>query len=146
MGKTIVAALAVAAVFSLAGWHGRGCGGGAAKDPAAITAAVDARLEDALKSLDATPAQRVAIQGLKDKLLADGLQLREGQAAAHQALLAEWKATSPDRNRVHAILDERAAAMTAMAHEAADAALQLHDLLTPEQRAKVEGRLERFHH
>ena len=145
MGKTIAAALAVAAVFSLAGWHGRGCGGGAARDPAAITAAVNERLEDALQSLDATPAQRTAIQAIKDKLLADGLKLREGQAAARQALLAEWKSASPDRNKVHAILDERSAAMTAMAHEAADAVLQLHDVLTPEQRAKVEGRLQRFH-
>ena len=145
MGKTIAAALAVAAVFSLAGWHGRGCGAGRTKDPAAITAAVNERLEDALKSLDATPAQRTAIQALKEKLLADGLKLRDGQAAAHQALLAEWKSPSPDRNKVHAIIDERAAAMTALAHEAADAALEVHAQLTPEQRAKVEARLERFH-
>jgi Spy/CpxP family protein refolding chaperone len=146
MGKTIAAALAVAAVFSLAGFHGRGCGRNQAKDPAEISAMVTERLEDALKSLDATPAQRTAIQAQKDKLLADVLKLRDGQAAARQGLLAEWKSPNPDRNKVHAIIDERAAAVTALAHEAADAALEVHAQLTPEQRIKVEARLERFHH
>jgi len=146
MGKTIAAALAVATVFSLAGFHGRGCGRGQPRDPAEVAARVTARLDQALDGLDATPAQRTAIQGVKDRLVADVLALREGQAAARQALLAEWKAQSPDRNKVHALIDERAAAMTAVAHRAADAALEVHAQLTPEQRIKVEARLERFHH
>jgi Spy/CpxP family protein refolding chaperone len=60
--------------------------------------------------------------------------------------VAEWKAEKPDAAKLHALVDQRAAEMTAMAHQAVDAAVEVHDALTPEQRAKVTKKIERFGH
>jgi Spy/CpxP family protein refolding chaperone len=144
MKKTLIAsALALVAVVSLAGF--RGCGHHDHRDPAKVAAFVAERLEDALDDLDATPAQRTAIQGIKDKLLADAQKVHAGRAADHAMLLAEWNADHPDRAKIQALVDQRAAELTALAHEAADAVIQVHDVLTPEQRAKVAKKAERHH-
>ena len=48
------------------------------------------------------------------------------------------------RARVDARMGHALDALRAFAHETADAALKIHALLTPEQRAQVSRRLERF--
>jgi periplasmic protein CpxP/Spy len=76
------------------------------------------KLDDALDGLDATEAQR-------------------------EALVAEWGASRVDPVKVHAVVDERAEAYRAFAHKVADALVEVHALLTPEQRAKVQERVQR---
>jgi Spy/CpxP family protein refolding chaperone len=112
-------------------------------DPAHIDKVVTAHLDDALDNLDATGAQRAKVHSLKDKLLQDGLALRGGQREARRELVAQWDADRPDAAKVHAVIDARIEALRAFAHEAADAALDLHETLTPEQRAKVSKRIHR---
>lgn len=135
--------LALLGVVTLTGF-GR-CGHRPGGDPAAMAALITEHVEDALDDLKATPAQRTQILAIKDRLLADGQKLHATRQADHAELLAQWNSPAPDRARIHALVDERIDALRAMAHEAADAGLEAHDVLTPEQRAQVSKKLERHH-
>lgn len=145
MKKTLpLGLLALVAVVALTGWKG-GCGRPDHRDPAAVAAFVTDRLDDLLDDVDATPAQRTQLQAIKDRVLASAQKLHGTRQATHETLLGEWKAEKVDRAKVHALIDQRAAEMKAMAHEAADAAIEAHDVLTPEQRAKLAKKAERLH-
>jgi len=145
MSKILVAGLAGALVaagaLTLTAFHG---GPFRHHDPAEAAAFVTSRVEDALDDLDATPAQRSQILAVKDRMLAEVQKHRDTRQATHAALLAEWNAETPDRAKLHALVDQRAAEMTATAHQAVDAAIEVHDALTPEQRAKVAKKAARF--
>ncbi len=112
-------------------------------DPARVDRFVTAHLDDALDDLDATAPQRTRVHELKDKLLKDGAALHQGQRDARKELVAQWDSAAPDAARVHALVDARIDAIRAFAHQAADAGLELHGLLTPEQRAKVSKKIHR---
>lgn len=151
MKKTIgiaAAALVVAAgVVTLTGF-GAGCrshGHGHGRDPAEVAAFVTDRVDDALDDLDATPEQRTRINEVKDRMLQAGLAARGGHRETHETLLAEWKATSPDASKLHALVDARVDAMRALAHQAVDAGIEVHGTLTPEQREKLTRKAERWH-
>jgi protein CpxP len=144
MKKTLsLTALALVAFVTLTGF--RGCGRPDHRDPAQVAAFVTDHLDDVLDDLDATPAQRTQIQAIKDRLLADVQKLQGTRQATHQALLAEWSSDKVDRAKVLALVDQRADEMKALAHEVVDAAIEAHDVLTPEQRAKVAKKAERLH-
>ena len=130
-----------AVVLVATGFRG-GCGGHG-RDPASVDQMVTSHLEDALENLDATPAQKTQVMALKDKLLQKGLALRQGNQDVRRQLVAQWDSDTPDRAKVHALVDARIDAMRAFAHEAADAAVDLHGILTPEQRAKISKKIHR---
>ena len=111
--------------------------------PARMDRFLTHRVEDMLDDVHATDAQRQQVLGIKDKLVADGKALHAGQSDVKSQLLAQWQADKPDAARVHALVDGRADAMKSFAGEVADAILQVHDILTPEQRAVVTKKLER---
>ncbi len=133
----------VAAVMALAGF-GR-CGSPHPHDPAQVAVFVTDRVDDVLDDLDATDAQRQQIHSIKDRLLAQGLELRREGEPLHAEVKAQWESATPDRARLHALVDQRAEAMRAFAHQAVDAGIEIHDILTPEQRAKLERKMERMH-
>ncbi|MBL9039854.1 MAG: hypothetical protein JNG84_15155, partial [Archangium sp.] len=58
-----------------------------------------------------------------------------------EALKLEWQKDVPDAARVHAMVDAQLAAVQRFAHSLADTALEVHRMLTPEQRAHVSKRL-----
>jgi Spy/CpxP family protein refolding chaperone len=146
MKKALLVALGIAAVgggyLVLTGFRG-GCGAGHHRDPARMQRMIDSHVEDALDDLAATPEQRARILAIKDRLVAGGKALHQGQGGLRQELAAQWDSPNPDAGRVHAIIDERAAAMKGFAHEVADALAEVHDTLTPEQRAKLSKRMHR---
>ena len=142
MKKTVPVLVGLAALFALATGFRGGCGGHG-HDPASVDRMVTSHLEDALEDLDATPAQKAQVMALKDRLLQRGAALRQGNQDTRRQLLAQWDSASPDRAAVHALVDARIDAMRAFAHEAADAAVDLHGILTPEQRAKISKKVHR---
>lgn len=145
MKKTLpLGLLALVAVVALAGWKG-GCGRPDHRDPAQMAAFVTERLDAALDDVGATPAQRTQLQAIKDRVLASVQKLHGTRQATHATLLAEWSAEKVDRAKVHALIDERAEEMKAVAHEVADAAIEAHDVLTPDQRAQLAKKLEKMH-
>jgi periplasmic protein CpxP/Spy len=150
MRKTIAVAagalLAVAGFVTLTGFGG--CGGhgrGHPRDPAEVAAFVGKHVDDALDDLNATPDQRSRINAIKDRLLAAAQKAHGDRAAVHETLLAEWKSATPDGQKLHALVDERADAMKAFAHQAVDAGVEIHSILTPEQRDRLTRKIERWH-
>ncbi len=133
----------LAAVIALAGF-GR-CGGPDRHDPAQMAAFVTDQVDDVLDDLNATDAQRQQIHAIKDRLLAQGMELHKDGEPLHGEVKAQWESATPDRARLHALVDQRFDAMRAFAHQAVDAGIEVHDILTPEQRAKLEKKAERMH-
>ena len=95
-----------------------------------------------LDTVQATDAQRQQITAIKDKVLADGKALRAAHQGSRQQLLALWKSDQPDAAQVHALVDARADSMKKFADEVADAMLQVHGILTPDQRAKIGDQIQ----
>lgn len=134
--------IAVAAV----GLVGAGCSRGyhhGETDPQKVSAWVGEHINDALDDLDATDAQRAKAHEIKERLVKDGFAVREGQKTARKELVAQWDSAAPDAARVKALIDERAEAYRGFAHKAADAMVEFHAVLTPEQRAEVSKKLHR---
>ena len=142
MKKTLVTALTLVAVgvgaLTLTAFRGHG-------DPAHMDQMVERRLTKMLDTVQATDAQRQQITAIKDKVLADGKALRAAHQGTHEQLLALWKSDQPDVAKVHALVDARADAMKKFADEVADAMIQVHGILTPDQRAKVADQIQQHH-
>ncbi len=115
------------------------------RDPAQVAAMVTSHVEDALDDLHATPDQRTRILAVKDRMLAAGQAVHADQKATHDAFLAAWKSDAPDAASLHALVDQRADELRKLAHEAVDAGVEVHGILTPDQRAQVTRKIERWH-
>ncbi len=141
--RILLGLASVAGLVVLAGWAGP-CGH-RPRDPAEMAAFVRDRVDDALDDLSATDAQRTQIHAIEERMLAKAAALHQGHEADRAELLAQWNSPTPDRAKLHAMVDQRFEAMRALAHEAVDAGVEVHDVLTPEQRAKVTKKVERMH-
>jgi periplasmic protein CpxP/Spy len=141
MKKILVTTLALvglaAGALGLTAFRGHGHG-----DPARMQQFIDDKLAGMLDELSATDAQRQQIIAIKDKLVADHKALRASHGNVKKDLLAQWEADQPDAARVHAIVDDRANGMKGFADEVADALIQVHGILTPDQRAQVAKKFE----
>jgi len=140
-------AVALAAVLGLVTLTGFGCShhGAHPRDPAQVAKFVNARVDDLLDDVDATPDQRTKIHAIADRLLAEGQAMHAGQPQVHQTILAQWKAETPDKAQLHALVDARMDALRKLAHDAVDAGVEAHDVLTPAQREKLAKKAERWH-
>jgi len=139
--RLVIGTAALAAFVLLTGFRG-GCGGHH-PDPARIDKMVQARLDDALDDVKATDEQRDRIRAVKDRLLADGQALRGDRRADAREMVSQWDAAQPDAQRLHALVDQRIDAMRRFAHQAVDAGVEIHGILTPEQRSQVSKKLHR---
>jgi periplasmic protein CpxP/Spy len=95
------------------------------------------RLDRLLDEVDATADQRAKIHAIRDRLAEKGKALHATRREDLKAALAQWDAANPDTAALHAKIDQRAQAMQAFAHEVADALVEVHGILTPDQRAKL---------
>ncbi|WNG44904.1 periplasmic heavy metal sensor [Archangium minus] len=138
--KILLAGSAVLAFVLLTGFRGGHFGGGP-RDPERVKQMVTWKLDDKLEDLKATDAQKQALHGLKDSLFEDGKRLVEEQKGARAQMVEQWESPNPDSRAVHALVDARVDAFRAFAHKLADAALEAHRILTPEQRQQVTARV-----
>jgi Spy/CpxP family protein refolding chaperone len=142
-GGAAVGLVLVLGAVALAGF---GCGHhGHPRDPAQVAKFVNARVDDLLDDVDATPDQRTRIHAIAERMLAEGQTLRADHAKVHDTLLASWRAETPDKAALHALVDARIDALRTAAHDAVDAGLEAHDVLTPAQREKLAKKAERWH-
>lgn len=139
----IALSLAVVGVVGLAGFA-RG-GGDCHRDPAAMKQHIDWRVDHMLDEIDATDSQRVKVNELKDDLMADGMKMREAKREMKDDVLALWNTENPDAAQAHAMVDARIEEMRKFGHEMADAALELHKTLTPEQRKELAEKVKERH-
>jgi periplasmic protein CpxP/Spy len=133
--KLMIAGSAVLALVLLSGFRGGHFGGH--RDPERVKQMITWRLDDRLEDLKASEQQKQAIHGLKDSLFEDGKRLFEENKGARTQMMDQWESANPDSNAVHALVDTRMDAFRAFAHKVADAALQAHRILSPEQRQQV---------
>ncbi|MFE8601751.1 Spy/CpxP family protein refolding chaperone [Archangium violaceum] len=137
--KLMIAGSAVLAFVLLTGFRGGHFGGhfGGPRDPERVKQMITWRLDDRLEELKVSEQQKQAIHGLKDSLFEDGKHLFEENKGARTQMVEQWESANPDSKAVHALVDARVDAFRAFAHKVADAALQAHRILTPEQRQQV---------
>ena len=143
MNRLLLTLAGLAGVVALAGW-GR-CGHPCSRDPAERAAMVRAVVDDALDDLSATDDQRTRIHAVEERMLAKAATLHAERETIRAELMAQWQSPTADRARLHAMVDQRFEELKALAHEAVDAGVEVHDVLTPEQRAKVTAKMERLH-
>ncbi len=136
--RLLVVVLGVSAFVLLAGF---GFGRHHGFDPEKARKFADWRVDDFLDDLEATDAQRAQVHAVKDQLLDHGLKVHADNRAIRGELLAQWDAPKPDGAKVHALVDQRAAAITAFAHHVVDAGLKLHGILDAKQRGAISERI-----
>jgi periplasmic protein CpxP/Spy len=141
MKKIALPLAAAVAVIALAGFAAA-AERFARRDPQRAYNFITNKVNGMLDDIKATDAQRAQINQLKDKLFNEGMELRKSQRGLRRDLLANWDAPQLDPNAVHAQVDKRIDALRAFAHDAADASIQVHDILTPDQRAQVKQELQ----
>ncbi len=145
LAGTAVTLAAVLGVVALTGFAG-GCGHhGPGRDPAQVAKFVNARVDDLLDDVDATPDQRTKLHAIADRMLAEGQALHADQAQVHDTVLAQWKAETPDKAQLHALVDARMDELRKLAHDAVDAGVEAHDVRTPAQRETLAKKAERWH-
>ena len=138
--KMAVLALAVggAGVVGAGTLHARAQGGFRGHgDRVMMHKFVDFVVNEKLDEIGATESQKQKVREIKDRLQKDAKALHQDHAALHRELLGLLEQDNPDPARLKALVHERAEAVTRFADEAADAAIELHGVLTPEQRKKV---------
>jgi Spy/CpxP family protein refolding chaperone len=138
IGAASVAAIALLAAFGGRYYQGR-------HDPKQAYQFITNRVNSMLDEIKATDEQRTQINSLKDKLWQEGMSLKTSHQGLHQDLMALWDADKVDPAQAHALVDQRIDALRAFAHDAVDSGIQLHNLLTPEQRQVVKSEMQKHH-
>jgi protein CpxP len=98
---------------------------------------ISMKLDNALDDVKATDAQRTQVNAVKDELFEQGKALKVGMEGSRGELKAQWLSQTPDRTKVHQIVDQRIDGLRDFAHKLADGMIRVHDIFTPEQRAQL---------
>ena len=104
---------------------------------------IDSRVEGMLDDIHATDAQRAQARALEDRLFDEGTKVRSTKEDVRAGLIQQWQSERPDPVAVHALVDRMIDEIRSFAYQAADAAIEFHQALTPEQRAELLQRAER---
>lgn len=115
------------------------------RDPEHAYAFISRKVDPMMDDIHATDAQRAQINQIKDKLFKEGMDLKQSQGNLRQQFFANLDAPQVNANDVHARVDKQLDAFRAFAHDVADASIQIHDLLTPEQRAQLKQEISKHH-
>jgi Spy/CpxP family protein refolding chaperone len=133
--KIAIAASAVLAVVLLSGFRGGGWGWN--RDPERIKQMITWKLNDKLDDLQATDAQKQAVNSVKDRLFEQGKLMAQEHEGVRVEVLTQLESDYPDSQKLHGIVDSRIEAARAFAHQVVDAALEVHKVLTPDQRREL---------
>jgi Spy/CpxP family protein refolding chaperone len=97
----------------------------------------DFMVNEKLDEIGATDAQKQKVREIRDRLCADAKALRPAKGTLHRELATLLEQDNPDPVRLKALVKEYTDAITRFGDEAIDAAIELHGVLTPEQRKKL---------
>lgn len=136
--KLLTLCLAATSFVFLTGWYG-GCGRHHTPEEKAarLERHSEAMVEDVMDDLDATDAQRRGAQNIRARLVKEALPMLKEQEKAKQIFHEQWAAGRPDTEHLHRVVDDRLDAFRRVLHLAVDGAVELHQLLTPEQRQEL---------
>jgi len=100
------------------------------------------KLDDVMDELDATATQREQLVAIKDRVMRRLAEEHRAHQADKHEILLELAKDQPDPDRLHKLLDEKIDAARPKLHEALDVALEVHAVLTPEQRAQIKQHVQ----
>ena len=133
----VLVGLAVASFVLLTGFrHAGGPHGHGGPD-------MEKRVERILTEIDATPQQREQIKAITGRLAEQKKARRAERREDKKELVEFWKQANPDPSQIRAKIDEKVEAHRQSAYEMADAMIEIHRILTPEQRAEVAQLMEK---
>ena len=125
---------------------GVACGAASsARGPERARQFISGRVDDALDDIHATDAQRAKAHALADSLFGEVMKRRDSNEEIRAALMEQFRSERPDPARVHALVDRMVDEFRGVAHQAADSAIEFHQVLTPEQRTELLRRAEQHH-
>ncbi|MCA9550464.1 MAG: periplasmic heavy metal sensor [Myxococcales bacterium] len=130
----LVGAVALLSGFTRCGHHHR-------PDPERVQKHISRHVEDFIDDIDATEAQATQIRALGQRVSDEVPDAMKQHRAFKKTLTDAWKSPAPEREGVHQALDAQSQRVTALMHRMLDVALDLHDVLTPEQRQEITSHL-----
>ncbi|MEL6760375.1 MAG: periplasmic heavy metal sensor [Myxococcota bacterium] len=104
------------------------------------------QINDMLSEIDASDEQSAEVNAVLDDLIAKAKPIIE----EHRSTRGEFRdmvlTDEPDRDALHRLIDERSSRFVKLMHEAADAALNVNETLSSEQREELREVLPRPRH
>jgi Spy/CpxP family protein refolding chaperone len=85
------------------------------------------------------------VNRIKDEILAKTKNIRDERESVHNEMMALVKSDKLDRNMVNRFITAREDKIRALKPFFVDKIVELHALLTPEQRIKVAEKMEKIH-
>ena len=83
---------------------------------------------------------------MTQRLVKEGFELKKANKDTRNEVLAQWESATPDKQKLHGIVDSRAEELKAFAHKIVDGALEIHGILTAAQRGilteKIKDRMQ----
>jgi Spy/CpxP family protein refolding chaperone len=122
--------------------------GGHGRHGAMMHKFIDFAVDEKLDEIGATDAQKQKVREIKERLMAQGHALHADKQALREQVLEQLSKDQPDVAQLKAIVHGRIDAFEQFADEAADALVEIHGVLTPEQRQKLlaDAREHMEHH
>lgn len=96
----------------------------------------------AIKELDLSTEQVEMLKAIREANRDEHEANRAQREKTMEVFKAELQSDSPDAAKLHALIDAREADMVQRAHDRLDTLLEIHAVLTPEQRAQIATKLE----
>jgi len=127
--------VAVAALALLSGFTR--CGHRGPPDPERVARHIDHHVDDFIDDVDANDTQAQQIRALSQRVKVKVPGLMKGHLQLKKDLRDGWRSSAPDQKALHGELDAQLERFSSFAHELLDVGLELHEILTPEQRAEV---------
>lgn len=118
------------------GWH--------RMDPAKMQAHFEARLDKALRDVGASDQQRQQIKDIADRTFADIKPLREGMQNRREDMRKALTAPTVDAAQLESLRASHVQRMDQISKRITQGIADAANVLTPEQRAKLAERFDRF--
>jgi Spy/CpxP family protein refolding chaperone len=145
--RTVFGVVAGLAVSLAAGAGALAYGHGGARH-AIFRRMIVASIDEVLDQAKVTPAQRQTVYAARDRVFAVVAEARSTRQAHLEEALTLFEADRPDPARVEALHQQGEAARARIRQSIHEALVEVHDVLTPEQRKVVTDwiRNHRFAH
>jgi len=132
-----VAVLGSAVALASFGWHG-------AHSEKFMRRMIDAHVEEALDDISATADQRQKVSAIEDKLFADFQLSRDARRAFVKTLTEQFAQPQLDSAALEQAYQPVSQSHEKLRAEMLQAVGNVHDLLTPDQRAKLVDRMNQM--
>ena len=117
---------------------------GAMMMPHIVNALVDEIVNDA-SAYNLTEDQKQKITAVRDRIQSQADALKVAHDATHEELKKEWDGASMDTVKMHAMVDARVDELRRVLQASVDGIVEIHDVLTPEQRKTVSDHFQARH-